>query len=554
MTQAVYNVARLRAAEVNLGEKRFGADRTGSADSRAALLAAITAADEGRAIRVPEGIYKIACPAGAAGLPITGLVRLQGAGRSNSRIQLHVTDTVAAVRYLFSIASTGRLQIDGVQLEIVNSGTDQCGMFAGDGLTGLRLWDTRMLGGVTDNGAAAAYTCYGMVFSNSSGVTQEDIVLQSCYAERMHWFFQKSNTAESTQRHIRVRDSEFSTFYRTPLQFNSPLGVMDDVALENNTVRDNRGHAIGTANCFHVAAMGTAIRVVGTQMSGAVDYAMHFEELPDKVSVLGNIADIPGGSNGFIRLVNNNNSGVMVGPNRVEIIGNLAVYSGTPKASGTRGILVNNDGNVATADATNVDIRSNYMEAFQYGLALQGNLADGITPDSNTAVGCEVGFRATGSQFRWHGNTSKQCDAGVSAVNGGSFVDHRFSDCTTAATDGRRWVELVNPRWEFAPFDVGAGSTTWKDMQALTSGSRVDAKFAAYAVSSTTADIAHRTTALTWDGSSLGSTAGVANAAGGFALTTEDNSGTLAAKLVSTSARTNVRLSVQAVGTISVAA
>lgn len=554
MSQAVYNVARLRALEINLAEKRFGIDRTGAVDSRSGFLSAISAAGDGRVIRVPTGIYKIACPAASSGLPISSPVRLQGSGRDNSRLQLHVTDTVSAVRYLFNLQAGGRLELDGVQLEIVNSGTDQCAFMTGIGLTGLRLWGARLLGGVTDDGSAAAYTCYGMVFSNSASDTQQDIVVENCYAERMHWFFQKSNSALSTQRNIRVRDSEFATFYRTPLQFNSPLGVMDDIALDNNTIRDNRGHQIGTANCFHIAAMGTAIRVSGSQMYGAVDYAMHFEELPNKLSVVGNIADIPSGSNGFIRLINNNNSGATVGPNRVEIVGNLAVYSGTPKASGTRGILINNDGDVATADATNVDIRSNYVEGFEFGMGLQGNLADGITPDSNTAVGCAVGFRATGAQFRWHGNTSKQCDAGVSAASGGSFADHRFVDCTAAATDGGRWVELVNPRWEFAPFDVGAGSTTWKSLQALTSGTRVDAKFAAYAVSSTTADIAHRTTDLTWDGSTLGAAAGVANAAGGFALTTEDNSGTLAAKLVSTSARTNVRLSVQATGVLSVVA
>ena len=549
MTQARNNVAALRSLVASA--ESFGAVADGSTDNRDAFLSAVGAS---RVVHLGVGTYVINLLEGVttAGLPITNITSIVGQGPTASILRFVVSDTAGA-RNLFSI--TGRLALAGLRVELVNSGTDTISFFRGAGLSGLHLARCQFDGGVTDDGVAAAYQAYG-IYPNNTG-THEDITVEDCDdIRRFTWFFAKANEATSEQRRLRFLRNRFREHYRTPLLFNSPKGSIEDVDVDGNTFEGGRGVTLGDVNSFHIAPMGRGVRIRGNRMTGLVYAAIHGEEnLVDADISVNQIELDAGGVIGIRLLANSNGDGVtVVGPRKVRVAVNTVTYLGTAGASGTRGIQINSDGDTATTDASEVDICGNRVDGFERGVTGHGNLGDGVRVYDNAAVNCGEGYRSSGSHAVFTRNTSQGCDVGVYGANGACFKDHVFIDCTVAASNGGRWVHLVAPRFEFLPVSVGAASTTNFGTFDLAAQNRITGTANAYVTCDNASDIGWRTYTAEWDGTTATLTSKQLRVIGGFTLTIENVSNVLSAKLVSTSARADVRMAVQFTGEVLVGA
>jgi hypothetical protein len=302
--------------------------------------------------------------------------------------------------------------------------------------------------------------------------------------------------------------------------------------------------------------MGTGIRCTNNKMSGAAEYAIHCEELPDKCVIDGNIIDVPTGSTGGIRLVSNDNSGTLTATQRTIISNNIITYGGTAKTAGTRGILINTDGDPLTVEASKVDIHDNRIEAFEYPYTINARLSDNVRVYNNVAYNGTIGFRHVGAPATCRGNTSASCDyaVGTSASSSGFFVDHVVAACTDVASDGGRTIVLTNTSFDFAEFDVGAGSTTYKNIIPLGANYRVTGTASASIVTSTSGDTDFTADSVKWDGTTATITNAVSRSGGGVTMTIVSNAGYLAVKVESTNALTNCRLVVQFNGNILAAA
>lgn len=541
MSQARTNVSSLRTLVRSIDA--FGAVADGTTDNRAAFVAA--AAEDG-IIQLGVGTYVINLLEGVttAGLPIQNITRISGLGPTASVLRFVVTDTIGA-RNLFAI--TGRLALENLRVELVNGGDDTVSFFRGAGLSGLHLSRCQFDGGLDDTQVTAGVQTYG-IFVNNTG-THEDITVENCDdIRRFTWFFVKANEATSVQRRLRFRGNRFREHYRTALQLNSPKGDVDDVDIDGNTFEGGAGYTMGEPNCFHVAPMGTNIRIRHNRMSGVVDYAIHCEENLVDCLIEGNQIDCDAaGGGGGVRFINNlNGDGVTyVGPRRVQVVRNTITYLGTAKAAGTRGVLLNNDADVATVDNSEIDVVGNRLTGFEYGILGHGNLGDSIRALDNYAINCGQGFRSSGSQFIWRGNTSQDCTTGVYAAAGGCFADHTFIDCTALAAHVSRYVQLVNPRIEFSPVSVGAASSTDFATVLIGANDRVQGTASIYAVSSDATYSAWYVLTTTWDGAALTTTALRSRAGAGFTFTGVSSGGALVMRLASTPALTDVRVAVQ---------
>jgi hypothetical protein len=287
-----------------------------------------------------------------------------------------------------------------------------------------------------------------------------------------------------------------------------------------------------------------------------VEYVLHLEEVARNVVVSGNTGtagDATAGI-GFIRLINNSNSGTLVGPDKVTITDNIVSYGGVAKTAGTRGIVINSDGDRTTADATRVIVANNRIEDFEHGYNINGRLLDDILVDNNLARNCTVGFRSVGAPITMASNKSRSCTYGVGETGGLVAKNHTFTDCTNLAEVTARWVTLVNPQFEFTEFSVGAASTTYKNIMASVASNRCSGAMMAYLTCETAGETAYRYSFTKWDGATATITSDNSRQVAAMTLDIVDNAGFFAARVVATNARTYVALAVQCIGAMEIGA
>lgn len=519
----------------------------GSADDYAAFQDFLDASANKIAF-VPEGTYRLVITGNTA-FTIDTFISLYGVkGKSILQFEFSGTNT----KTLFDISETvGRLWLNGIQVQFTNLSNADTIYFKGN-QSGMKLRDCVFPAGMTD-AQVASIDYYGIQLNAEADV--EDIEIDGCDISGFTWFLMKSNSNTYTHKRIRITRNKFFGNYRTPVLINTPTGQLIDVAVYGNKFQDNAGVPAGETNCFHIALQGRQLRVTDNDFTGIAEYAMHIEEVAYDSIITGNTILMDNTSTGGIRLVNNSNSGSLAYPTRTLIANNIVRYLGTARAVGTRGILINNDGVVADPDARSTKIHGNVIKGFEYGVSYTANTNDDCDISGNTAEDCATGFRSSGAQITINGNRSVNCTYALGETQGITAKNHGIIDCTNVAEVTSRWVNLVDPYFEFDPVDVAASPVeTDFGILPLTSGTRVSATINPYVTTSTSADTAWRNYAVTWDGTTLVSTAGISRVGGGLTLTVENESNVLVAKLVSTSARTNVRTVVNVLGTLLVAA
>jgi hypothetical protein len=349
---------------------------------------------------------------------------------------------------------------------------------------------------------------------------------------------QKTNASTSTQRRLKFIRCDFSYFYRTPLAFNTPSGIIDDILIDGCTFRENQGQDSGFLNAFYVgSANATNLRVVNNRFTGNVEQAIHFEEGVHGASVSNNLVEVDGVG---IALLDNDNGGVAAWAEDFTITNNVFKKAGTQGE--LNGIWLINDASTEPPAKKGI-IANNFVYGYEYGINDDTIVDDSVAITGNTAHTCTYGFRSTGSTRAYDANRSVSCTYGVNAVLGGVFRNHGFIACTNTALDEGRGIILINPYFEFATTEpLGAASTTSYTICTLDTRGRISGTMSAASTTSnaTDTDFAHYT--VLWDGTTCTNTSVLTLFGGDTALTIEQSGSNLIAKVTAATARDYLRV------------
>lgn len=480
---------------VNVKDPRYGALGDGSTNDRTAIQAAITAGS-GKRIRIPAGTYVITDSA-ASLLSISGGCDIEGDG---------IDRTI--LRFVGTATYFNALNVIGAGVSLSNL-TILLAPSAGNEAAAIRVAESNVsLRRVKIDGAVVyttslSHTAYGLLFASSGSVS--NISADHCVFTRLNFPVLKSNTSTSTQDNIHITSSLFEGNFREDMSFNSPLGSMTNVRVSGCHFRNHGGIAAGQDSIYVAFASVSRFVVNGCTFEGSIREAIHVEEASRHGVISGNSIHCTFSANGAgVSILENDVAGTMVLPRNIVISGNTIRHAGTAKLSTTFGVwLINN----ASADNPGeaIIISDNIAQDMDVGFSGQTANGAAVLVRGNLAIGCASGFRwRPSSALCISGNTSRECDEGVSSVNGGAYVDHRFVDCTTAADAETAFpMTLVNPRFEFSEVAFTAGETKNFVLLPLAADTRLHGFGSVYVNSDTSPRYACRRDELTFGGSSL---------------------------------------------------
>lgn len=524
--------------------EEYGAVGDNSTDNKAAFDLAIA---DSQNLEIPAGTFVVNRGVFDYNLHIKHPMRIRGVHRDVSILKLVVPDTTytTAIR----LNATGRLILEDVTVVIECASGGSVGIFGGAGVHELVVRNCVINGGVTNSGATVSHTVYGVVFPSTG--SYDNIVIEKSHWTQMHFGFLKDNADTSSQTNVQVLYNKFTKFYRTPVPFNSPSGVFDKLWVVGNEFDEHLGADASLTNYFYIGtSLGSNLLIAYNHFKGSPVTCIHMEEGSHNGSVIGNLFEV---DTEAIEFIDNNNSGGYDFARRMTIANNVAINTGTAKASGTRGFTITNSGSGELTMAEDLIIEGNQAHGFEFGFSFFGSIENSLKIQGNLAKNCAVGYRASGALFTIDGNRSVNCDAAIGESSGGLVAkNHSFLGNTALFSRDARACVLINPVFEFVAFDVGSSSTTYKPLVSVVGQNRIKADFTSFIVSSNATDTAYSSNAVTYDGSTLSATQTLERSPGDLSVTIANNSGVLSAKVDAVTARTNCRLSVQTNGSIEI--
>lgn len=450
-------------SKVHVGISPYNLDRTGVSDCLSTLQTIVNT-KQNHQIYFPRGSYRVNVTS-AAGLTSMQNIEFVGDGRDSTEIIFYV-DFAGVVDCMRTL---GNVKFKNLKLTISSAQKNIRSLVrqAGDGVS---FYSCAIDGGITDSGSAGteSHDAYG-VYVNST-INTSDILVFDCDVAKFTWFCVKTNAATAANRRWKFLSSKFTTCYRTPINLNSPKGLLDDVIVDDCTFRVNRGAEIGTTNCFFVGtAKCTNYRITNNMFEGKVDEAVHIEEGSNFGIVANNTANIEGD---FLQVIDNNNSGSSLWNEHVSIVNNVANFTGTSKAAGSYGVWLVNDAS-PERPAKRFIIAHNIFTNFQYGVASACVAGDGISIKDNIAHECEYGYYGINGSQIFESNTSSFCTYVARSDWNAVFKDHRIIECTNFVTVSDRKITFVNPIWEFEAFAVTASVNVDKTLFPYATSSRI---------------------------------------------------------------------------------
>jgi len=519
--------------------KDFGAVGDGVTDDRAAFAAAFAACAEKRLV-MPSGRYRIPFTSTTA-LSFPANIELVGDGSETTFLEFVPSST----SYRNCMNLSPGVSISGATVTIASLVNGSASIFSGD-CTNLTLTSCVFDGGVTNTGSTISHAAYLVNFPTSG--TQTDILIDGCTITRFRYAYLKTNTSTSTQKRIRVVNCDHFNNYEDPCQFNSPSGVMDDILVQGCTFRDSLGVSASVTALHCSFASCSNFRVIGNHFSGAITDALHIEENCVNGIVTGNTLEIDG--NG-VTLQDNNIGGTYKMPLNVVVANNVVKKSGTGRESGKSGIHVIIDATPEVPAKRNI-IESNIISGFFKGIQTGASTDDAVKISNNICHDCTNAFYVDGGLNSIDDNTSANSDVGVYTSNGGVITRHTFVECLNPVVSDLTHATIIDPVFEWSEFNVGAGSTTNKDMLPIGAADRMYCNITGISQTSGVNDRVTFVDSDAWDGTTFTKSNVLSLSPGSITLTTVNNSGYVALQLFSTSAKSGVRLSAHFSGTLAV--
>jgi len=476
--------------------QHYGAVGDGVTDDTAAILAAIAASANGKLV-FPAGEY-IMSGGGGNLATLDQPIQIVGVGAA-----------ATVIRFRGSAAYFNGFKVDSPNVTIRDL-TLSCEPTAGNQVAAISLGDSDFtMDGVVVDGTVTystsfSHTAYGI--NIATGTANNDVLINACTFKRSHFPLLKSNANTSTQERWKYSNCRFTGNFREDLGLNSPLGYMRDVVVYGCHFDDHQGIAAGQDSIQLPLASVTQFSIIGNTFRGPIREAIHMEYACEDGVVSGNViacefADQGGG----ITMLENDTNGLPVIPvKNVTITGNTVRHTGTAKATDRFGIWAINNGSDDVPGEQFI-ITGNTVENFDVGISWQCGNGGSATVSNNIAGNCATGYRSQqSSSIQAYGNISRNCDLGVKTVDGGTFADHRFADCTTNADATSAFpLVLVNPRFEFNAVAFTASETKNFNLFPLASSSRMYGFGSTHINSNLSPRYSTRVDELTYDGATL---------------------------------------------------
>lgn len=538
MSKALDNKIKLNTDFDKLGVyvTDYGAVPDGITTSTQAFTDALTAAALlGVPVLVPAGNYYIDGSGSQLLNPPTN-TRIIGAGKRTTKI---IFDGSAV--YFEGIRTNG----DGLTIEDL---TIEVRPVSGQEAVAIRVLHSDIelnrveFDGTMVYSGSFNHNAYGISLGTSGA--QNNLRFYECGFTRFAFPLLKTNIATSTQDEIKYDRCRFYGNFREDISFNGPNGAITDVKVTNCHFENHGGLAAGLDAIYVALASVRGFIVSGNSFRGAVREVIHMEEACQNGVISNNDILVDIDTNGAgIAFLENDVAGLFTLPKNIIVEGNTIIKDGTLKETNTFGIWLINNGS-STFAAEQIIVRSNLIDGF--GVGISGLVANDAVVEvvGNLAISCATGFLSQSTTSSWRGNTSKLCDIGIASVNGGSFEQHRFIECTTNADAQTAFpLILIDPTFIFGADSFTASETKQYILFPLSSNSRM------YGIASTNvnSDTSPRYSSISneviYDGTSLTNTNKVtiqpSSISGSFNLT----SGNFRIALFSTIILSGVRLS-----------
>lgn len=409
--------------------KYYGAKGDGTTDDSAAFTAALAAS---RIVRVPAGTYLIRFSTTALSIPAG--TRIVGEGKGVSVLLFRPTQTYYTT--LVNIVN------DNIQMEHLTvryqryQYGDSTFMFNfAASQKNFRLSHCEIDGGVSANGSETTCYAYAFNFSNSSSVVNTGIDIMFSDVHHTHGFL-KTNTAQSTQKDMRIVGNLFYNNFSDDISINTPSGPTTNVLVSNNVLRDNLKNSVGGTALSIAFASGDDIKIIGNHISHSLStVGIHLEENVRRFAITNNTIVT---SHDGITLQSNNISGVMASPSDGTVSNNTVTRFGSPVSAANTGIWVVFDTNYTngTPSAKRVSITNNAVTGlFAKGVAIAAREGDRVLAANNTIDGAADGLSAYGGGVNLHDNLVSNCTTGLTG-NYYQCGGVSFFNCTTNVLTG----------------------------------------------------------------------------------------------------------------------
>jgi hypothetical protein len=520
---------------VNLKWPTFGAVGDGVTNDTLALQNAIIAA-AGKTLVIPAGTYLVTSSA-ATLLSIASSCNIVGAGIDKTIIVLKGTAT-----YFNGINVTADLNIENltIKVEPVAGQSAAAIRVGGNNLYGSRV---KIDGQVVHSGSFN-FTSYGLLIPTTG--SNENIVFENSIFTRLHFPFLKQNGSTSTQKNINYVKCIFDGNFREDLSFNSPLGEISFVKVHGCHFKNHAGNAAGVDSIYVALASVKDFSVTENTFEGTVREAIHMEETCLRgVCAQNNIKCAIVANGAGIAFLENNVTGSMTNPENIVVSSNTIHQNGTAKTATTFGVWIINNISPELA-GSRLTITSNIVSNFDSGFAGETNNGAAVTVSNNLSINCAKGYTWRGAtSHHLQNNVSDTCDIGVETINGGTFVRHRFVNCTTNATATTAFpVVLVSPVFEYANRSYALNETVNHILFPLAANSRVHGFASTYLNSATNPRYASIRSEVTFDGATTTVSSIFDISPSSIDTFIEEDSGNLRCRVFTSFALSDVRLTV----------
>lgn len=525
----------------NVSVKDFGAIGDGVANDYDEFVLAVAASSNKKLI-VPAGTYLLPFSA-TTGLSILTNCTIEGDGAGVSIVEFRPDS--ATFRNLIGLAANN-VTFKNITIRVVAQSTQELAFF-NISANNLTFENCDFDGAMTNSGATLSHTAH--CFSFASTGTQADINVKDCAIHGFSFGVLKTNTATSIQQRLTFNNCDLYSNYNEDLSFNSPLGAMQDVIVSSCRFYSGAGSSASLSQLHCSFASINRFIVDGCTFAGEVGDAIHIEENCFGGIVDGNSIRVDG--NGIL-VTDNNIGGSSLMPQAISITNNTVIKSGTPLEANKYGIQLVFDG-TAEVPAKNTIISNNVVLYFERAYSIGATIDDACEVSRNIADNCTFGFWCSGA-FKLSSNTSRVCTTGIYANLGGVLADHHtFIDCGTNADAVSQPMTLIDCIFQFPEFDVGASSTTYKNLTALGANDRAHGFFNALVNPTGAANVAINRDEVTWDGTTFTKTNKIRYEPGAVDIDSVRNASILALSIFAATAQTNLTVQVKFEGCIIVA-
>jgi len=202
----------------------------------------------------------------------------------------------------------------------------------------------------------------------------------------------------------------------------------------------------------------------------------------------------------------------------------------------------------ALSIAKKIVVDDNEIQGYETGYFSAASLDYSSSVTDNHISECAIGMNFVNGAMTTSGNTTENCDVGISGSGGTNFDgatinEHTFINCTVNVDSVDNPITLLNPKFIFPLFNHAGGSTTvYKDLLAAGANDRFDGYLEITEDCDGNTSYSKCRDEINWDGTTFTRTNKLVINPGAVVVEAANDSSKLNVAVFATDARTNLRV------------